>query len=58
MSHIFRPDNINLFKDKNRNTKKRCEISSKLTNKTPEQRDWSCSSIFIVNLENIFRNFF
>ena len=32
------PVNINLFKVKNRNTRKRCEIHSKLTIKTPERR--------------------
>ena len=30
--------NIYLFKVNNRNTRKRCEICSKLTIKTPEQR--------------------
>ena len=32
------PANIYLFKVNNRNTRKRCEICSKLTTKTPEQR--------------------
>ena len=32
------PANIYLFKVTNRNTRKRCEISSKLTIKTPERR--------------------
>ena len=32
------PDNIYMFKITNRNTKKRCEIYSKLTVKIPEQR--------------------
>ena len=32
------PDNIYLFKVSNRNTRKRCEICSKLTLKTPK---WS-----------------
>ena len=40
------PGDIYLFKVKNRNTGKRCEICSKLTIKTPERR-------FIVNLEHI-----
>ena len=31
-------NNIDLFKVNNRNTKKRCEICSKLTLKTPERR--------------------
>ena len=37
----------------NWNTRKRCEISSMLTTKTPEQRQWSRSGVFIVNLEHI-----
>ena len=32
------PANIYLFKVSNRNTRKKCEICSKLTIKTPEQR--------------------
>ena len=32
-----------------RNTRRRCEICSKLTKKTPEQRPWRWSDIFIVN---------
>ena len=32
------PANIYLFKDNNRNSRKRCEICSKLTIKTPERR--------------------
>ena len=37
---VFRanPTNIYLFKVNNRNTRKRCEICSKLTIKTPERR--------------------
>ena len=49
------PANICLFKVNNRNTKKRCEIRSKLT-KTPEQRhyrQWRRSGVFIINLEHI-----
>ena len=38
------PANIHLFKDNNRNTRKRCECS-KLTVKTPEQH---ISHLFIV----------
>ena len=34
------PANIYLFKVNNRNTRKRCEICSKLTIKTPERRHW------------------
>ena len=39
---IFRsyPAGIYLLKVNNRNTKRRCEIYSKLTIKTPERRHW------------------
>ena len=47
------PANIYLFKVNNRNTRKKCEICSKLTIKTPERRQWCCSGVFIVNLEYI-----
>ena len=47
------PANIYLFKGKNTNTKKRCEICSKLTIKTPERCQWRISCIFIVNFEHI-----
>ena len=47
------PANIYLFKGKNTNTKKRCEICSKLTIKTPERCQWRSSCIFIVNFEHI-----
>ena len=43
------PANIHLFKVNNRNTRKRCEICSKLTIKTPERR----SGVFIVNFEEV-----
>ena len=35
------------------NTRTRCEMSSKLTIKTPERRQWPCSGVFIVNFEDI-----
>ena len=41
--------NIFLFIVNNRNTRKRCEICSKLTIKTPQRR----STVFIVNFEHI-----
>ena len=47
------PANIYLFKVNNRNTKIRCEICSKLTIKTSEQRYWCCSGVFI-NFEHSF----
>ena len=30
-----------------RNTRKRCEICSKLTIKMPERRQWRCSGVFV-----------
>ena len=42
-----------MLKINNRNTRARCEICSKLTIKTPEQRLCSCSGSFIVNFEQI-----
>ena len=36
--HNYYPANIHLFKVNNINTRKRCEICSKLTIKTPERR--------------------
>ena len=42
-----------MFKVNNRTTRTRCEISSKLTVKIPEQRQWCRSGIFIVNFEHI-----
>ena len=36
-----------------RNTRKKCEIYSKLTIKIPEQRHRRCSGVFIVNSEHI-----
>ena len=37
----------------NRNTRTRCEICSRLTIQTPEQRHWRRSGVFIVNYEHI-----
>ena len=47
------PANIYLFQVNNRNTKKRCEICSKLIIKTVEWRQWHHFYIFIVNFEHI-----
>ena len=47
------PENSRLFKFNNWNTRKRYEIRLKLTMKTPEQRHWRRSGIFIVNFERI-----
>ena len=50
--HRTFPANIYKFKVNNRNTRTRCEICSKLTKKTPEQRHWCHSGVF-VNSEHI-----
>ena len=47
------PVGIYLLKVNNRNNRTRCEISSKLTIKKPERRQWFRSGIFIVNFEDI-----
>ena len=47
------PAGIYLPKVKNRNTRTRCEVCSKLTIKTPERRYWRHSGVFIVNFEYI-----
>ena len=44
---------IYLFKVNNRNTRKRHEICSNLTLKTPERRQWRRSGVFIVNFGHI-----
>ena len=47
------PGNIYLFKVKNRNTRKRREICSKLTRKTPERHHLRRFGVFIVNFKKI-----
>ena len=42
-----------MFKINNRNTAARCEMCSKLTIKTPEQRQWRRCCVFSVNFEYI-----
>ena len=42
-----------LFKVNNRNTRKRCEICSKLTIKTPERRQCRHFGNFIANFEHV-----
>ena len=42
------PANIYLFKVNNRNTRKRCEICSKLIIKIPERRHWPLSGVFVL----------
>ena len=44
-------------KSTKKNTRKWCEICSKLTIKTQERRHWCRSSIFIVNFEHISQFF-
>ena len=44
---------IYLLKVNNRNTRRRCEICSKLTVKTQEQSQWRRFCVFIVNFEHI-----
>ena len=55
---IYYPSGIYLIKGSNRNTRTNCEICSKLTIKTPEWRRSRCSGVFIVNFENISRDYF
>ena len=63
-SHLFEfcfQANIYLFKVINRKIRKRCEICSKLTIKSPKRCHWRRSSVFIVNFANIsclFRCFY
>ena len=42
-----------MFDVNHRNTRARCEIFSKLTIKTPKQRHWCRSGVFIVTFEPI-----
>ena len=42
-----------LFKFNNENSKTMCVICSKWTIKIPEQRQWCCFGVFIVNFEHI-----
>ena len=44
---------IYMFKVNNRNTRKKCEICSKLTIKTPQRLHWRRSGVFIVNFQHI-----
>ena len=49
---IFHMYNVN-----KKNTRKRCEICSKLTIKTPERRHWLCSGVFSLLNLNMFLTF-
>ena len=46
---ISNPSNIYLFKVNIRNMRRRCEICSELTIKTPERRHWRRFGVIIVN---------
>ena len=45
-----------MFKVNNRNSRTKYEIFSKLTIKTPEQRHWRRSGVFIFNFERISKH--
>ena len=49
--YLIRPAGNYMLKVKNRNTRTRCEICSKLTIKTPERRHWP--GVSIVNFEQV-----
>ena len=53
MFNKFYPDGIYFLKLNNKNSRKRCGIFSKLKIKTPEQRHWCRSGVFVVNSEHI-----
>ena len=50
---MLSPQTFYLFNVNNRNTRKRCEIYSKLTTKIPERRQRHSSGVFVVNFEPI-----
>ena len=62
---VHYPANIYLFKDNNRNTRKRCETCSTLTIKTPQDIIDMCSKlakqsqciVFIVNFGHLLRTY-
>ena len=54
---LISPANIYFVIVNSRNTREMCELYSKLTIKTPEQRQWRRFSVFIVNFEHI-KHFF
>ena len=47
------PAHNNMLKVNSRNSRKRCEICSKLTIKTPERHQWRRSGVFIATFEHI-----
>ena len=52
-SYAFYPAANYMFKVNHGNTRRRCEICSKLTIKTSERRQWGGSGAFIFNFEHI-----
>ena len=51
--YIYFSAKIYLLKVSNSNTRKKCQVCSKLTIKTPERRHGRRSGAFIVNFEHI-----
>ena len=51
------PVGVYMFKVNNRNTRKRCEIGSKLTIKAPERGHWRRSGVLLLT-SNIFHTLF
>ena len=47
------PAGVYMVKVNNRNARRRCEICSKLTTKTPARGQWRRSGVFIVNFEHM-----
>ena len=53
VKQFYYPAGKYLFEISNRNSRTRCEICSQLRIKTPEQRHWHHSGVFIVSIEHI-----
>ena len=51
------PPNIYLFTVNNIRCRKKCEISPKISIKTPERCQWHCPSLFVVNFEHVTLSF-
>ena len=51
--YINNPADNCMFRVKNKSTRTRCAICSKLTIKTPKQRQWLRSGVFLVNFEHL-----
>ena len=50
---VFFPAGNYMFKVKNKNSRIRCKVCSKLIMKIPERRHWHGSGVFIINSEHI-----